>query len=283
MRPAFPFVLESVPEWKITDGKSHVSTGKGEGRMEKERETWQPLGSGYWARVSPGHTFSTDTPLLSHFSRPRSTERRAVELCAGCGVLSLLWLRKRERPLEIDAVEIQESACLLMRQSVERNTLSGRYRPIQADLRNLKGILEGNRYDLAACNPPYMPAGAGIASKDAVSRAARHEEMCTIEDVVQAAARLLRPSGRLCLCQRPERLCSVMEACRQGNLEPKRLRLVQQRVEKAPTLFLLEARKGARPGGLVVEPTLIIEDGQGGYSQEMREIYGDYARKEETR
>ena len=62
--------------------------------------------------------------------------------------------------------------------------------------------------------------------------------------MVQAAARLLRPSGRLCLCQRPERLCSVMEACRQGNLEPKRLRLVQQRVEKAPKLFLLEARKG---------------------------------------
>ena len=91
------------------------------------------------------------------------------------------------------------------------------------------------------------------------------------------------PHLGIALEQRPERLCSVMEACRQGNLEPKRLRLVQQRVEKAPKLFLLEARKGARPGGLVVEPTLIIEDGQGGYSQEMREIYGDYARKEETR
>lgn len=250
--------------------------------MQQKNESWQPLGAGYWAKVSREHRFSTDTLLLSYFSSPRPGEKRAAELCAGCGALSLLWMRGRERPLEIDAVEIQEPAYLLMCQSVSRNGLSKNYHPIREDLRKLKGILEGNQYDLVACNPPYMPPGTGIPSREASIRAARHEGECTIEDVVRAAARLLRPGGRLCLCQRPERLCSILESCRHSNLEPKRLRLVQQRLEKAPKLFLLEVRKGAKPGGLVVEPTLMIEDREGSYSQEMQEIYGDYARKEGT-
>ena len=251
--------------------------------MQQKNESWQPLGAGYWAKVSREHRFSTDTLLLSYFSSPRPGEKRAAELCAGCGALSLLWMKGRERPLEIDAVEIQESAYLLMCQSVSRNGLSESYHPIWANLKNLQGILEGNRYDLVACNPPYMPPGTGIISRKASSRTARHEGECTIEDVTRAAARLLRPGGRLCLCQRPERLCSILESCRRVNLEPKRLRLVQQRLEKAPKLFLLEVRKGGKPGGLVVEPTLMIESKEGSYSQEMQEIYGDYARKEGTK
>ena len=55
-------------------------------------------------------------------------------------------------------------------------------------------------------------------------------------------------------------------------LEPKRLRLVQQRPDSAPWLFLLEAKKGSRPF-LQVEAPLIIE-GEGGFSPEMLRIYG---------
>ena len=62
-------------------------------------------------------------------------------------------------------------------------------------------------------------------------------------------------------------------------LEPKRLQLVQSKPGKAPYLFLLECRRGGKPG-LAVEPTLIITDEQGNYTREMQEIYGDYREKE---
>ena len=91
-----------------------ITEGKKENGMQQKNESWQPLGAGYWAKVSREHRFSTDTLLLSYFSSPRPGEKRAAELCAGCGALSLLWMRGRERPLEIDAVEIQEPAYLLM-------------------------------------------------------------------------------------------------------------------------------------------------------------------------
>lgn len=246
----------------------------------RQQKQWEPLGQGMAVQVSKEHRFGTDTILLSWFSHPRPAEKRAAELCAGCGALSLLWFRAAPASLRVDAVEIQEEACRLLRRSVEANGLEDRYFPILADLRCLKPVLKGNGYDLVACNPPYTPLGAGITNCAPALCTARHESQCTIEDVTQAAARLLRPLGRLCLCQRPERLYVVMQACSRAGLVPKRLRLVQHRLGKAPKLFLLEARKGGRPGGLVVEPTLILEDEQGKPSREMEEIYGEYARKE---
>ena len=39
--------------------------------MQQKQESWQPLGAGYWAKVSREHRFSTDTLLLSHFSTPQ--------------------------------------------------------------------------------------------------------------------------------------------------------------------------------------------------------------------
>ena len=62
---------------------------------------------------------------------------------------------------------------------------------------------------------------------------------------------------------------------REYGLEPKKLRLVQQRQNSAPMLFLLEARRGGKPG-LQILPTLLVEDENGAFSKEMLEIYGEY-------
>ena len=78
------------------------------------------------------------------------------------------------------------------------------------------------------------------------------------------------------MCQRPERLSDVMESMRKFDIEPKTLRLVQQRVSKAPKLFLLEGRRGGKRGFLNVLPTLFIEDESGSFSEEMLRIYGSY-------
>lgn len=78
------------------------------------------------------------------------------------------------------------------------------------------------------------------------------------------------------MCQRPERLADVTEAMRKFAIEPKVLRMVQQRKDKAPKLFLIEGRRGGSRGFLNVLPTLFIEDNDGNLSQEMIDIYGSY-------
>ena len=70
-------------------------------------------------------------------------------------------------------------------------------------------------------------------------------------------------------------LTDVLGLMREHDLEPKRLRFVQGRSDKAPKLFLVEAKRGAKPGYMDVLPALIIED-ENGFTPEMRAVYGCY-------
>ena len=240
--------------------------------MLKDSEHFEPLGNGIEIIVNELFHFSTDTILLADFAAPRKNSR-AVDLGSGCGTIPLLWAR-HNRTAEITAVEIQQQGCDMARRSVEHNKLN--INILNADLRELKGKLPFGYFDLVVCNPPYKLAGSGITNPDEEKLLARHEESCTIDDVTAAAAKLLQFGGRFCMCQRPERLADVMQSMRKNSLEPKRLRFVQQRQDKAPKLFLIEGKRGSNAGGLVVEKTLFIEDGAGELTQEMKDIYGSY-------
>ena len=154
---------------------------------------------------TPAHRFGTDALLLARFAVPHRDER-AADLCSGCGVVALEWHDKGHRGPCL-ALEIQpEASALLAAAGADQGI--GHIRPVCADLRSwAPDPGEAGRYDLAACNPPYFAAGP--RSPDPARAAARHEGLCTLEDVCACAFRLLRDGGRLTLCHRPERLAEV--------------------------------------------------------------------------
>ena len=82
-------------------------------------------------------------------------------------------------------------------------------------------------------------------------------ESSALADVCAAAARVLRWGGRFALVHRPERLSDLFCTLRAHGLEPKRLRFVASSAENAPSLALVEARRGGK-AGLSVEPMLFI-------------------------
>lgn len=240
-------------------------------KEEKNRAPhWEPLGGSCRVLVTAEHGFTTDTLLLAHFSLPKKGERCA-DFGTGCGTIPLRW-KLRGNPGEILAVELQEAAAELARQSVLENGFSKTIRVIRGDLREYQKILPHQGLQLAACNPPYYPVGRGALGEGARSTA-RHGETLTLSELARAARYSLAWGGRLCVCLPAERLTDALETFRQNELEPKRLRLVQSTPEKAPYLFLLESRRGGKPG-LAVEPTLILTDGEGKFTREMQEIYG---------
>lgn len=247
--------------------------------MLYDNERIEPLGNGVQIIVSDTHHFSTDTILLSDFANVKSSDC-AIELGTGCGTMPLLWIR--EKPVkQITAVEIQSDAVDMLSRSIAQNIQNGITNaqcitPICADLKELKGVCEYGHYNVVVCNPPYKLSGSGITNPDDSKKIARHEQSCTLDDICSAASKLLQYSGRFCICQRPERLADVMESMRKFSIEPKRLRLVQQRKQKEPKLFLLEGRRSGNRGFMQVMPTLFIEDEQGDFSQEMKQIYGIY-------
>lgn len=242
--------------------------------MLNTNEHYEPLGNHIKIIVSDLHHFTTDTILLANFAQPKKGDR-AADLGSGCGTIPLLWAREQKN-IHVTAVEIQQDAYSMIKRSVLINGLEKQIQPVHGDLKHLRGVLKYGYYNVVACNPPYKESGSGIVNTEQGKILARHEESCTLGDIVQCASRLLQFGGRFCICQRPERLCDVMEAMRLHHIEPKRLRLVQQRYSKEPKLFLLEGRRGGNKGSLKILPTLFIEDESGNYSREMREIYGSY-------
>ena len=125
---------------------------------------------------------------------------------------------------------------------------------------------------MAVCNPPYYPVNSGALTEESLRRTARAEVDCTLNDVCQAACRSLRWGGYFCLVHKPERLTDLLCALRENGLEPKRLRPVCTRPERAPSLVLLEARRGGKPG-LRMEPPLVLENSDGSPTAELNRIY----------
>ena len=235
--------------------------------MPQAEEKLEDLGGGIRAIVSGNHTFGADAVLLADFSRPPESGR-LCDLGTGCGIIPLLW-RRAGVTNKIDAFEIDTNAADIACRAMALNGLTAVVH--LRDFRRIGPEYHG-RFRLVTCNPPYTPSGAGTVSASDASRVARHETACTLADVTAAAARLLLPGGRLCLCMRPDRLSDMLVLMHAAGLEPKRLRLVQQDTGRRPWLVLAEGRKGGRPG-LLVEPVLLVRDG-GEFSAEMRRIYG---------
>lgn len=242
--------------------------------MLRDGEHFEPLGNGIEIIVSETFHFTTDTILLSDFARHRKSDR-AIDLGTGCGTIPMLWMRHNP-PKEVYAVELFEEGADMLRRSVEHNSLGECFHPVCGDLRELKGKVPFGYFDLVTCNPPYKLSGGGIVNEELHALHARHERTCTLEDVISAGAKLLQFSGRLCICQRPERLTDAMNLMRKYDVEPKRLRLVQGKMWKAPKLFMLEGKRGAKQGNLVVEPVLVVENEDGSFTDEMNAIYGCY-------
>ena len=244
---------------------------------ESEEETdilskgkWERLGYGAKVFVTKEHRFNTDTVLLAHFAKPNKTDICA-DFGTGCGTIPLIW-QARYSPKKIYAVEVQDQAFSQAELSIKECGYD--IELIHGDIRDYKKHFPKQDLTLIACNPPYKAQGAGIKNEDEKMKIARHEELLTMEELAESARFALKFGGSLCICQRPERLTDAMNIMRKYDLEPKVLRLVQGRKDKAPSLFLLRCRRGGKPG-LEILPTLLLEE-NGETSQEMMEIYGDY-------
>lgn len=219
--------------------------------------------------VSNEHKFGTDAFLLADFTAPRRKDK-VCDLGTGCGIIPLL-MHIGFAPKIIYGVDIQSQAVEQFNISVKRNKLENII-PIRADLKELWENAPLGGLDVVTCNPPYKAANAGIESCLSAQRIARHEILCDIYDVCRAAERLLKFGGKLCLCNRPERLADVVSAMKSSNIEPKALRFVCKDSESAPWLFLIEGRKCGKPF-MKVLPQLYI-NGSDGFSEELLSIYG---------
>ncbi|MDO4982538.1 MAG: methyltransferase [Eubacteriales bacterium] len=213
---------------------------------------------------------STDSVLLSDYVN-LSSVKKGFDLGCASGIIALLLLERSEK-LCMTGLEINENACALAHENMERNGFDGRCEIVCGDIREHRRLFAAGSFDLVVSNPPYFPVGSGVEAPDAARAAARGEGQCTLDELCRAAAFLLKTGGSFTLVHRCERLSELFCSMTESGIEPKRLRLVQHKAASAPSLVLVEGRRGGKPG-LRIEPPLILAADDGSETEEYKRIY----------
>ena len=215
--------------------------------------------------------FGMDAVLLSGFARADKGDH-VIDLGTGTGIIPILMEAKTEAS-HLIGLEIQEESADMARRSVALNNLEAKIEIVTGDIKQAVELFGKSTMDVVTSNPPYMIGQHGLKNPDSEKAIARHEVLCTLEDVVKAAAALLKPGGNFFMVHRPFRLAEIMTCLSNYKLEPKRMRLVYPFVDKEPNMVLIEANRGGR-SRLTVEKPLIVYKEQGVYTDEIYEVYG---------
>lgn len=201
-------------------------------------------------------SFSLDAVLLTKFATiPK--RGRVIDLCTGNGVIPMLLTTRTGA--QIDAVEIQPRLADMARRSVEMNNLSEQISIIEADLKIFAKEAGNGIYDAVTVNPPYMAIQEGDQNENEHYAIARHEVHCTLDDVVHACARLVRPGGKVAMVHRPSRFIDIIETMRKYRLEPKRVQFVHPRAQGEANMVLIEAIRDGKPELRLLPPIFVYE------------------------
>ena len=212
-----------------------------------------------------------DAVLLSGFAKVKRGEN-ALDLGTGTGIIPIL-LEAKTEGRHFTGLEIQETSADMAQRSVCLNDLNEKVEIVRGDIKEAADLFGKASFDVVTSNPPYMTGQHGLVNPDMPKAVARHEILCTLEDVIGQASALLKENGRFYMVHRPFRLAEIMVTMSRYRLEPKRMKLVYPFVDKEPNMVLIEGLKGGRPR-VTVEKPLIVYEKPGVYTSEIYDIYG---------
>ena len=215
--------------------------------------------------------FGMDAVLLSGFAKVKKGER-VLDMGTGTGIIPILLEAKTEGK-HFTGLEIQEESADMARRSVAYNHLEEKIDIVTGDIKTASQMFPLSGFDVITSNPPYMTNLHGIQNPEAPKAIARHEVLCTLEDLVRETSRLLRPGGRFYMVHRPFRLVEIFQMLTAYKLEPKRMQLVHPFVDKEPNMVMIEAIRGAKSMIKIEEP-LVVYKAPGVYNDIIYDIYG---------
>lgn len=214
--------------------------------------------------------FGMDAVLLSTFASARPTDH-VLDLGTGNGVIPIL-MEAKTKAAHFTGLEIQDINVDMAKRSVVLNGLEEKVDIVHGDIKEASRIFGGASFHVVTTNPPYMNENHGIVNPHSAKAIARHEILCTLDDVVREASKVLKMRGKLYMVNRPQRLVEIFEIMRKYKLEPKRIKMVHPYEDKDANIVLIEAVKGGNTL-LKVESPLVVYQKNGEYTQELKKWY----------
>ena len=142
--------------------------------------------------------FGMDAVLLANFVKHRR-DGMYMDLGTGTGVIPILLAAKEpsDGTCQFIGLEIQDACAEMAGRSVRLNDLEQKVRIDHGDIREVSCNYRKAFFDIVTSNPPYISGNHGLTNPDEPKNIARHEICVTLSDVIEAAAYLLKPGGRL--------------------------------------------------------------------------------------
>lgn len=229
------------------------------------------LQNGFYVIQNPEKfCFGMDAVLLSGFAKIRNNAR-VLDMGTGTGIIPIL-LKSREKGTHFTGLEIQKECADMASRSVAYNGLESAIDIVCGDIKEAAEIFGAASFDVVTSNPPYMIGEHGLRNPYMAKAIARHEVLCTLEDVVSQASRVLKDRGYFFMVHRPFRLAEIFQVMMKYKLEPKRMQLVYPYIDREPNMVLIEACKGGN-SRITVERPLIVYEKPGEYTKSILEIY----------
>jgi tRNA1Val (adenine37-N6)-methyltransferase len=176
----------------------------------------------------------TDGVLLGAWT-PLEDAKRILDVGTGTGLIALMLAQRSDA--EIDAIEIDESACEEAKFNFEQSDWSNRLHVYHSDF-HLFADFSHEFYDLIVSNPPFFINS--LKTKNEALSIARHNSKLSFNQLVSGTRKLLNSSGRLCVII-PFASCTEFRECaRLAGFYLRNQTSVIPKSGKAPKRVLLE-------------------------------------------
>lgn len=199
--------------------------------------------------------FGVDAVLLSDFVKVKEDET-VLDMGTGTGIIPIL-LSAKTKGKSFTGLEIQEESAQMARRSVEHNHLENKIKIVTGDIKEAAQIFKPAFFDVITVNPPYMVYQHGLQNPKDAMAIARHEVLCTLDDILRESMKLMQDKGRFYMIHRPFRLTEIMVKMNQYKIEPKRIQFVHPYIHKEPTMVLIEGVRGAK-SRVRIEPPIVM-------------------------
>lgn len=201
-----------------------------------------------------------------------AASHRILDVGCGTGLIALMVAQRTAGDVTVDGLEIDAEAAGQAAENVARSPWSDRVYVTKADFLDVVAAGAAPRYDLIVSNPPYFEHS--LLPEDEARLTARHTERLTYAALLQGAADLLLPEGRVALIFPASLYPAVNAQARRYGLYPRRLTWVSGRAGLPPKRVLVEWSRGA--ASICGESHLAIETAPLQWTPEYKALTRDF-------
>ncbi len=219
---------------------------------------------------------------------------KLLDIGTGSGLIALMAAQRcaagGDHRFYITAIDIDGEAAAQAADNFAASPWAGQMKALPTSLDAFVAEGHDGEFDVIVSNPPYYIAGKSIVPAGEQRTAARRDADLTLDDILQAASRLLSPNGRLSLILPTAREADLLASMEKYGFSATRICRVKTTERKEPSRVLVEIGRiscsppwgsGAAARGLekivpCAAPLSPLAEGLTIGSEEFRKLTGNY-------